>query len=138
MTRTLAAALLLLTLAIGACGRGTPLVYRAPPADSYAVDSHRVNIDGGLTLQAASVTNGFFSTLGLAPMLGRFFIDADFADAAPPMVVLSDQMWEARFNSSPRVIGQSIEIDGRRLMIIGVAPKGLDVPPGTQFWISKK
>jgi hypothetical protein len=138
MIRTCAAALLLLSLAISACGGGNKLVFRMPAADSYAVDSHRVNIDGGLTLQGASVTKEFFSTLGLAPMLGRFFTDADFADAAPPMLVLSDQMWESRFNSSPRVIGESIEIDGRRLMIIGVAPKGLDVPSGTQFWISKK
>jgi hypothetical protein len=128
----------MLSLAVGACGGGRQLVFRMPAADSYAVDSHQVNIDGGLTLQGASVTREFFSTLGLAPMLGRFFIDADFTDAAPQMVVLSDQMWEGRLNSSPGVIGQSIEIDGRRLTIIGVAPKGLDVPPGTQFWISKK
>jgi hypothetical protein len=138
MTKPLAPALLLLSLAVGACGGGRQLVFRMPAADSYALDSHQVNIDGGLTLQGATVTKEFFSTLGLAPLLGRFFTDADFTDAAPQMVILSDQMWERRLNSSPTVIGQSIEIDGRRLTIIGVAPKGLDVPPGTQFWISKK
>lgn len=138
MTKTLAPVLLLLSLTVGACGGGHQLVFRMPAADSYAVDTHRVNIDGGLTLQGALVTKEFFSTLGVAPMLGRFFTDADFTEAAPQMVVLSDQMWEGRFNGSPQVIGRSIEIDGRRLTIIGVAPKGLDVPPGTQFWISKK
>ncbi len=64
----------------------------------------------------------YFSLLGARPAAGRFFAPEEMRIEAPvALVVISARLWQARFGSNPDAIGQSIELDGHRRRIIGVA-----------------
>ncbi|HEX7117847.1 MAG TPA: ADOP family duplicated permease [Longimicrobiales bacterium] len=67
------------------------------------------------------VTGDFFSVLGVRPAAGRLIHPAD-EEAANPVVVLAYDLWQERYGGDPGVIGQSINVAGQPLTVIGVAP----------------
>ena len=52
----------------------------------------------------------FFDALGTRPMIGRTFVESDDAPGAAKTAVLSNALWQKRFASDPRVVGQSITL----------------------------
>jgi putative ABC transport system permease protein len=82
-------------------------------------------------IQAALVTPGVLRVLGVQPVIGRAFNDEDAGGAA---VLLSHEMWHARYNADPHVIGRTVSINRVEREIIGVLPPRTDFPrPGTQM-----
>jgi predicted permease len=66
----------------------------------------------------------YFSALGIQPALGRLFLPSEGETAgADPVVVLGYSYWMRRFNGDPAVVGQSVNLNGQPVTIIGVAPK---------------
>ena len=74
------------------------------------------------------VTPNFFSMLGVQPALGRAFVDADGHPESRPVVVLSNALWRARFNSNPAVVGATVNLDGVPTAIVGVLAAGVAFP----------
>jgi predicted permease len=71
------------------------------------------------------VSGGYFGVLGLAPAAGRLLQPADDgAIGANFVTVLSHEFWLERYGGDPRVVGQTISVNGRTLTIVGVAPRG--------------
>lgn len=71
------------------------------------------------------VSDNYFSALGLRPALGRFLRPDEVERAGTePVVVISYEFWETRFNRSPDAIGQTLRVNERPLTIIGVTPAG--------------
>ena len=66
--------------------------------------------------------------LGVQPILGRDFVDADAQNGAPHVVVLSYSGWQIFFNGDPKVIGQTLRIGGEPSTVIGVLPAGVSMP----------
>jgi len=75
-------------------------------------------------LNGFMVSAGFFPTLGVNPILGRFFNVNDDRVGAGPVVVLSSGFWKRRFGASPDVVGKSMMLNGTSYAIIGVLPAG--------------
>jgi predicted permease len=74
----------------------------------------------------------YFSTLGVAPLLGRFFDPAQETPGAAPTVVVSARFWRMRLHADPHVIGRALRVNGRQATIIGVGPKDfLGIFPST-------
>ncbi len=71
-----------------------------------------------------SVSGGYYTGLGVQPILGRAITDADDNAAAAPVVVLSHHYWVERFGAKPDVIGQQIKLNQTPFTIIGVTPPG--------------
>jgi len=71
-----------------------------------------------------NVTDRFFATLGVAPLLGRTFGDGEDRPGAPRSVVLSQAFWQRHFHGDSRVIGRSVLLDGVSHAIVGVMPDG--------------
>ena len=69
------------------------------------------------------VSPEYFSTLGVEPLLGRFFDAARELPGAAPTVVLSEHFWRTRLQADRRVIGRTVRVNGRQAAIIGVGPK---------------
>ena len=65
------------------------------------------------------VTASYFSTLGVHPLLGRFFGN----DREQPAVVISYRFWQEHLGANPSIIGKSLRINGYPLTVIGVGPK---------------
>jgi putative ABC transport system permease protein len=66
----------------------------------------------------------FFPMLGIAPMLGRGFSDAENTDPQSAVVILGYDFWQRRFGGDAAVVGQSIQLNGRPQTVIGVMPQG--------------
>jgi hypothetical protein len=137
MTRRLMRAALAAVLVAG-CDYDVRPAYREPPADSHTSRSHQLTIEGApVSIDGASVAPGFFDAAGVRPYLGRFFTDSDHLGSAPPVVVLSGDVWAERFGSAPSIIGQSIELDRQRVTVVGVAPRDFRTPAQALLWTAR-
>ena len=70
------------------------------------------------------VSGNFFRTLGVQPWIGRMFSDEDDKEGAPPVAVMSYQVWKVKYGSDPSVVGAGYQINGHPFTVIGVAPPG--------------
>ena len=70
-------------------------------------------------------------TLGLQPIIGRNFSPDDDRRGGSRVVLISQQMWQQRFNGDGSVLGQALILDGAPYAIIGVlsrtATTGVDM-----------
>jgi predicted permease len=74
-------------------------------------------------VEALSVTHELLPMLGVAPLLGRTFSEAEDTPTRPQTVVLSWAYWQTRFGGARDVIGKRIVGDGEAREIIGVMPR---------------
>ena len=86
--------------------------------------------------QGASVGDGFFRTLGVAPVLGRDFRAGEDLLSAPRTVLLSYAAWQKRYGGRADVLGQTVTLEGFPNTIIGVLPQGFHFAPveAAEFW----
>ena len=85
-----------------------------------------------------AVTPGFFTLFATRPLLGRTLLPEDGHDGAPAAVVLSEDLWRARFGAEPDVVGQTIALDHRSFTVVGVMPASFRTPfvgRPDQVWI---
>src|SRR5262245_61354535 len=68
------------------------------------------------------VSGGYYTGLGVQPILGRAITDSDDNAAAPPVIVLSHFYWQERFGANPAVIGQQLKLNQTPFTIVGVTP----------------
>lgn len=86
-----------------------------------------VSADEPEYLRADVVSRNFFAVLGIQPLLGRFFSDADEPPLKDtPTVVLSHQLWQRRFGADPNLVGRSIVLTSRSLVVLAIAPPGFN------------
>ena len=77
-------------------------------------------------IDGQAVSGDYYSGLRLNPSLGRAITAEDDRPGAPPVVVLSYDLWHERFGANPGVIGQQLKINQQSLTIIGVTPRGFN------------
>jgi putative ABC transport system permease protein len=87
-------------------------------------------------ISCASVTRNFFNILGLSPKIGRTFSEDEDKVGAPPVVVISDRLWQQAFNRDPSAIGRSITLHDQNFTIIGVMPPEMTSPQDSDAWFS--
>ena len=96
--------------------------------DGFAWAPGRVDLSQGGEIQPADAlftTGGFFSTMGVAPLVGRTFTPQDDVRGGGPdgrAVVISYGLWQQRFGGSGGVLGASLPIEGVPCTVIGVMP----------------
>jgi predicted permease len=74
------------------------------------------------SVQGNRVTPGFFSVLGVMPILGRPFLASEGQPGNNPVVILSNSLWRRRYSGNPSAVGRDLEIDGIPYRIVGVMP----------------
>jgi len=79
------------------------------------------------------VSANYFSTLGVTPALGRFFLpEEDVEPVGVPVAVISDAFWRRHFAGDDAVIGRTLDLGTRRFTVVGVAPRGF-----TGLWLGE-
>ena len=68
------------------------------------------------------VTYGVLNALGVKPLLGRWFSQADDEPGSPETVILSYGYWQRRFGGDRSILGRTLTIDSRPHTVIGVMP----------------
>jgi predicted permease len=91
----------------------------APIGEMSAVVGEQAEVING-----QAVSGGYYTGLGVQPVLGRAITDEDDQAGAAPVVVLSHQFWQERFAANPTVIGQRLKLNQQPFTIIGVTPPG--------------
>src|SRR5687768_5218096 len=89
--------------------------------DRFVVGTGR---DGSLA-RVTMTGPGYWSTLGVTPLVGRLISDDEAHPATGArVVVLGHAYWKRRFGGDRDVIGQTLAVKGLPYRIIGVAPRG--------------
>ena len=71
-----------------------------------------------------NVTGAFFPILGVPPLVGRTFSDAENSDPASSVVILGYDLWQRRFGGDPAIVGRAIQLNSRPQTVVGVMPHG--------------
>ena len=92
---------------------------------------------GAEPVQGERVSERFFTTLGVHPVLGRDFNPGEDRLGGPNVVILSYRAWLQRFGARREIIGQTVDLDGSAYTIIGVLPRSFTFAPGgnAEFWV---
>jgi putative ABC transport system permease protein len=92
------------------------------------VDECNLTEANPVRLHCGRVAANFLPTLGIVPVLGRNFLAEEDAPNAPQAALISDGLWQARFNRSRDILNKTIEIDGKPIRMIGVLPLEFEMP----------
>jgi predicted permease len=76
-------------------------------------------------LTAVRVSHQFFPTLGVQPILGRNFEEAEMR-GSPRVVILSHSLWVNRFEHDAGIVGRTIRLNRQNWTVIGVLPPGFE------------
>jgi putative ABC transport system permease protein len=86
-------------------------------------------------ISAGFITPSVLPLLAVEPSLGRQFSEDDASQGAPPVVLVSEQIWRERLEADPGVLGTLIRVNGRPAQIVGILPEGFGFPWDQQIWL---
>ena len=105
--------------------------------DVYGQRGYLVSTQSGMEMVfGARVSDGFFRTLGVNPVIGRDFYHGEDLPEAPNTVILSYASWQKRFGGRQEVVGQPLTLNELPFVIIGVLPQNFHFAPmeAAEFW----
>jgi predicted permease len=91
---------------------------------------------GSQSAPGARVSDGFFRTLGITPILGRDFYAGEDQPGKPKAALLTYSAWQHRYNGDRNVVGRAVTLSESRVVIIGVLPESFHFAPvgPADFW----
>ena len=86
-------------------------------------------------LSGLRISESYFDVLGVSPALGRNFLPGESQSGHNQVVILSHGLWQRRFGSDPKAVGQAVNLNGERCKVIGVMPSSFRLGLyGPQLW----
>ena len=82
----------------------------------------------------AEMTASAFRVARVAPVLGRYLVEDDEREGAPPVVVIGYDVWQNRFAGDTKVVGREIRFGTTPHTIVGVMPRGFAFPMSHRLW----
>ncbi len=86
-------------------------------------------------LFGAGITPDVFTTLGIAPVVGRDFSAADGKPGSAGVAIIGHRLWELRFNLASDIVGRHFRVNGRDVEIVGVMPPKFAFPRAESVWM---
>src|SRR5262249_17096237 len=107
-------------------------VYREGEANvanaSGVADPHRVT--------SATISATLLPVLGVTPIVGRSFAEADDRRGAARVALISESLFRTRFAADRAVVGRVLDVNGISREVVGVLPAGFHFPgETTDLWI---
>ena len=98
-----------------------------------------VGRENPVRVPGAIVSPSLFRLLRVQPAAGRFFHDDDAIEGADPVVVLGHGLWKDLYAASPAAIGQTLFLNEKPHLIVGVAPASFAFPDAdAAFWLPER
>ena len=101
---------------------------------SYAENVTETSGDVPERLASRRTSPRFFAVYGVRPTVGRTFTADEEVAGGPAAAVISDHLWERRYQRRPDVVGQRLLLKGQSYPIVGVMPRPF-APNGIDLWI---
>jgi putative ABC transport system permease protein len=73
------------------------------------------------------ISPALLNVLGLPPIAGRGFVDAEEKPGAPAVAMISEPLWARRFGRDPSVVGRTVTLNETPVTIVGIAPRALSL-----------
>lgn len=88
------------------------------------------------TVAGDRVSWTYFRMLGVAPALGRDFLEEEDQPNHQLEVILSDALWRRKYGGDSSIVGRAISVGGVPMTVVGVMPASFDnvVTPGIKIW----
>ncbi|MEX2178749.1 MAG: ABC transporter permease [Gemmatimonadaceae bacterium] len=87
-------------------------------------------------LATGFITATLLPVLQVSPAIGRNFSDDEDRANGPGAVIISDALWRTRFGSDARILGRTLDVNGRTREVIGIMPRGFAFGAvGNQLWL---
>jgi putative ABC transport system permease protein len=103
--------------------------YGFVPLNLSDEDGRSERINGG------QLTAGAFEALGVQPLHGRGFREADERPGAEPVLLLGYSLWRERYGGSVEILGQPVRVNGVRRTVIGIMPERFGFPILQAMWL---
>ena len=84
---------------------------------------------------ACAVLPNFFDVIGARASLGRTFLPEEGSPGRDQVAVLNQGFWKRRFGADARVIGSTVNMNGRAYTVVGIMPADLQYPRAADLWI---
>jgi predicted permease len=68
------------------------------------------------------ISGNYFRMLGTRPLIGRVILPEDDQAGAPPVAVISGNLWRKQFNAQSNILGFPLHLNGVVFTVIGVTP----------------
>ena len=82
-------------------------------------------------LYGVAASSGLLPTLGVAPLLGRYFSLEQDVPGNDHFIVLSYDLWRRRYGADRAIVGKTIRLVGKgatEWQVVGVMPRGFNFP----------
>ena len=80
------------------------------------------------------VSEGFFEILGVKPLYGRTFLPEENQPGNNRVIIMGESLWRQRFGADPKLVGQSLLLNGQPHEVIGIMPAACQFPAGRVMW----
>lgn len=92
---------------------------------------------GAVPVPAARVSDGFFTTLGVKPILGRGFLPGEDEPGKAKIVILTYGTWMKRYGGRGDLVGQPITLSEHAYTVVGVLPRDYSFAPrgNAEFYV---
>src|SRR6185295_18591441 len=107
-------------------------------ADIAAFSDDNINLTGNgepERIPYARVTASLFTTLGVQPLRGRFFLPEEDKPGAVNVVVVSEKFWQLRYGRDEKILEQTLTLDNKPYRIVGVMPNTFRFPGEFDIWL---
>ncbi len=92
--------------------------------------------DSPTRLDATLGSDGLLTTLGVRPLLGRWFTkDECKVGASYVPVVIGERVWRERYEGDSNVLGRTLSMNGRVRTIVGVMPAVFRFPESSDIFL---
>jgi predicted permease len=92
-----------------------------------------MGVEEPVLLEGLRASAGFFSVLGVSPVVGRTFTAEEDQVGHEHVVILSFELWQDRYAGSRGALGRPMELNGEAYTIIGVMPQGFTFPHANEM-----
>jgi len=86
-------------------------------------------------ISCAQVTSSLFTTLGVKPVRGRFFVVEEDKPGASNVAVVSEAFWLKRFGRDESILQKTLTLDNKPYTIVGVMPNNFRYPGEFDVWL---
>ena len=97
------------------------------------VDFTMVGLGDPRIVKAGVVSGSYFEVMGLRPVAGRLLTSIDDGPDAKPVAVLTHGFWMTAAKGDDSVVGKTMNLGSRAVMIVGVLEPSIPYPAETEI-----
>src|SRR5438876_3305781 len=86
-------------------------------------------------IRGALIMVDYLTTLGVKPLFGRGLTLDEDQPGGPAVALIGYGFWQKHFGGDTRVIGETLNLEGRSYTVVGVMPPGFDLPEAAEIWL---